>query len=172
MNDGVTRSKIAEFDRASISLKTILIDVNGRPPESMAFPIFRYMGPGSIIEETWDGDEDGDLPEIQRIFEETWFLFIVFQKEAGATSFENGLFWSMPKGDVDAFVRPVWGQTFIAIQEGTLLDLPQSSFNKVCHVRPHARNREDTLPTPRNDEQVKKCFWLDRRYIQSQKALG
>lgn len=167
---GVTTSKITEFDRAGISLKTILIDEDGRPPESMSFPIFRYMGLGSIIEENWDGDQDDDMPEIKRLFEETRFLFAVYKKDKEATRFIKVLFWSMPKDDIEDFVRPVWSQTSIAIQEGSLPDLPQSSFNRVCHVRPHARNREDTLPTPHNGNQVKKCFWLDRRYIQSQIA--
>lgn len=169
---GVTSSKIAEFDRAGISLKTILIDENGRPSESMSFPIFRYMGPGSIIEENWDGDQDGDMADIKRLFEETRFLLAVYQKDRGDTRLIKVLFWSMPKDDIEAFVRPVWDQTSIAIQEGTLPDLPQSSFNRVCHVRPHARNRQDTLPTPHNGNQVKKCFWLDRRYIHRQIELA
>ena len=169
---GVTTNKIAEFDRAGISLKTMLIDENGRCPESMSFPIFRYMGPGSIIEENWDGDQDGDMPEIKRLFEETRFLFVVYKRDAGVIRLINVLFWSMPKDDIVAFVRPVWEQTFSAIQEGTLPNLPPSSFNRVCHVRPHARNREDTLPTPNNGPQVKKCFWLDRRYILVQIGLA
>mgnify|MGYP001039935748 CR=1 FL=1 len=168
---GVATSKIAEFERAGISLKTILIDENGHPPESMSFPIFRYKGPGSIIEENWDGDQDEDMPEIRRLLEETRFLFAVFKKDGSSVKLLKVLFWSMSKDDIEAFVRPVWEHTFDAIQKGTLPDLPKSSFNEVCHVRPHARNREDTLPTPKNGHQVKKCFWLDRRYIQSQLAM-
>ena len=168
---GVTTSNIAEFDRAGISLKTILIGENGRLPESMSFPIFRYMGLGSVMEEVWDGEQDEDMPEIQRLFDETRFLFVVYQKKDGVTRLVNVLFWSMPKDDIEIFVRPVWEQTVAAIQEGTLPDLPKSSFNEVCHVRPHARNREDTLPTPHNGEQAKKCFWLDKRYIQRQIAV-
>ena len=57
----VVKARIAEFDRAGISLKTILIDGNGRPPESMSFPIFRYMGEASILEEVWDGEQDEDM---------------------------------------------------------------------------------------------------------------
>ena len=165
---GVTTSRVAEFYRAGISLKTILIDETGRLPESMSFPIFRYMGEKSISEEVWDGEQDEDLPEIQRLFEETRFLFVVFRKQNQVTRLVNARFWSMPQGEIEVFVRPVWQQTFKAIQEGTLPNLPKSSFNNVCHVRPHARNSDDTLPTPHNGEQVKKCFWLDRRYLQSQ----
>ena len=167
---GVATSNIAEFTRAGILLKTILINESGRLPESMSFPIFRYMGEGSISEEAWDGEQDEAMPGIQRLFEETRFLFVVYQRIDGVTRLANVLFWSMPKDDIEAFVRPVWEQTYKAVEGGTLPNLPKSSFNEVCHVRPHARNKEDTLPTPHNGEQVKKCFWLDRRYIQRQIA--
>lgn len=166
----VHKAKIAEFDRAGISLKTILVDDNGRLPESMSFPIFRYMGKGSILEEVWDGEQDEDMPEVQRLFEETRFLFVVFQRADGIIKLRKVLFWSMPTDDIESFVRPVWEETSKAIQNGTLPDLPKSSFNRVCHVRPHARNKQDTSPTLHNGEQVKKCFWLDKRYIQSQLA--
>jgi len=163
----VKKNRIAEFDRAGISLKTILIDEIGRPPESMSFPYFRYMGEGSILEEVWDGEQDENQPEIRRLFEDTRFLFVVYQKKQNVTRLVNVFFWSMPQEDIETYVRPVWQQTFDAIRGGTLQDLPKSSFNQVCHVRPHARNKRDTLPTPHNGEQVKKCFWLDRRYIQT-----
>jgi DNA mismatch repair protein MutH len=126
------------------------------------------MGEGSILEEVCDGEQDEDQPEIQRLFEETRFLFVVYQKTNRITQLKSVFFWSMPREDIEAYVRPVWKQTFDAISEGTLPNLPKSSFNQVCHVRPHARNKKVTLPSPHNGEQVKKSFWLDRRYIQTQ----
>lgn len=169
---GVVKNKVAEFDRAGISLKSVLLDELGRPPESMSFPIFRYMGEGSILEEQWIPDDDDDMPKIKRLFEEIRFLFVIYKKDTGAIRLSNVQFWSMPKDDIETYVRPVWERTFIAIQEGTLPVLPNSSFNEVCHVRPHARNRHDTFPTPYNGDQVKKCFWLDRRYIQNQISVA
>ena len=128
------------------------------------------MGKGSILEENWDGEQDVDMPDIRRRFEETRFLFTVYQKKAQVTRLTDVLFWSMPKDDIEAFVRPVWELTFNSIDDGTLPNLPKGSYNRVCHVRPHARASDDTLPTPHNGEQVKKSFWLDRLYIQEQIA--
>jgi DNA mismatch repair protein MutH len=169
---GVSTKNVEEFDRAGISMKTILVDEKGRPPESMSFPVFRYMGPGSILEQEWESDEEDEIPQIKRILEDTRFLFVVFQRFAGTIRLKEVKFWSMTSSDIETYVKPVWQETRKSIELGNLPDLPKGSFNSVCHVRPHAANKRDTLPTPFNGEQVKKCFWLDRRYIQRQVASG
>ena len=46
-------------------------------------------------------------------------------------------------------------------------NLPKESENRVAHVRPHAANKLDTLPTPKGTFEVKKCFWLNRAYIEN-----
>ena len=165
---GVSTKNVEEFDRSGISMKTILIDEQGRPPESMSFPVFRYMGPGSVLEEDWESDEDEEIPRIKRILEDTRFLFVVFQRYSGMIRLKEVRFWSMTGADIETYVKPVWEATRKNIELGRLPDLPKGSFNGVCHVRPHAANKKDTFPTPLNGDQVKKCFWLDRRYIQRQ----
>jgi len=45
--------------------------------------------------------------------------------------------------------------------------MPASTFNRVCHTRPHAQNSRDTYTLPDGRDHVKKCFWLDREYILS-----
>ena len=165
---GVSAKNVEEFDRSGISMKTILIDEQGRPPESMSFPVFRYIGPGSVLEEDWESDEDDEIPRIKRILEDTRFLFVVFQRSSGRIRLKEVKFWSMTSADIETYVKPVWEATRKSIELGKLPDLPKGSFNGVCHVRPHAANKKDTFPSPLNGEQVKKCFWLDRRYIQRQ----
>ena len=59
----------------------------------------------------------------------------------------------------------VWLRAQESIRKGNYSELPKSSENPVSHVRPHARNRLDTLPTPQGGEEVKRCFWLNRSYI-------
>ena len=178
---GSTTRKVAEFQRAGIVLKTILIDENGLPDQHMSFPAFRYMGDGSILTEDWDavetdleeedGPQDGgDVPKFKQILEDRTFLFVVFKKEAETQVLDNVLFWSMPQEDIEQYVRPVWQQTFDCINTGTIDLLPKTSFNEVSHVRPHGANKADTFPTPHNGDQTKKSFWLDKRYIQSQIA--
>jgi len=165
---GVTTKRVAEFDRAGIEIKTILLDRNGNPPEHMSFPAFKYMGPGSVLEEDWDSLEDEEAPRFKRHLEATRFLFVVYSNDGGMTTLNDVFFWSMLPEDIESFVRPVWQRTVDSILSGNLEALPGASFNEVCHVRPHAQNREDTWPTPRNGPQVKKSFWLDKKYIQKQ----
>ena len=178
---GTTARKIAEFERAGIVLKTILIDENGLPDQHMSFPAFRYMGDESILTEDWDavetdledeyGAQDGgDVPRFKQILEDRTFLFVVFKKEGATQVLDDVLFWSMPQEHIERYVRPVWQQTFDCINDGTIDLLPKTSFNQVSHVRPHGRNKSDTFPTPHNGDQTKKSFWLDKRYIQSQIA--
>ena len=143
---GSTTRKVAEFQRAGIVLKTILIDENGLPDQHMSFPAFRHMGDGSILTEDWDavetdleeedGPQDGgDVPKFKQILEDRTFLFVVFKKEAETQVLDNVLFWSMPQEDIEQYVRPVWQQTFDCINTGTIDLLPKTSFNEVSHVR-------------------------------------
>ena len=45
---------------------------------------------------------------------------------------------------------------------------PKQSENRVCHVRPHARNAEDTYELPDGRLYTKQCFWLNNSYILEQ----
>ena len=95
-------------------------------------------GEGSILEEDWDALEGDEVPKFKRYFEETRFLFVIYQRR-GLYLTENVHFWSMPNDDIEKFVHPVWQQTVKSIHKGQLETLPGTSFNQVCHVRPHAK---------------------------------
>jgi DNA mismatch repair protein MutH len=51
-------------------------------------------------------------------------------------------------------------------------NFPKSSESYLTHVRPHARNREDTYPLPiidkvsKKSEFTKQCFWLNSSYVE------
>jgi DNA mismatch repair protein MutH len=169
---GVSSRSVAEFTRAGITMKTMMTYENGSPREHMSFPIFKYMGPGSILEEIWDAGDDEQAAAFRTILEERRFLLVVFKNSSGVITLEKVRFWSMPGADIEAYVRPAWEATRTAIFSGNIHDLPGQSFNHVCHVRPHGRNSEDTLPTPRNGNQVKRSFWLDKAYLIEQLNQG
>lgn len=165
---GVSTRSVAEFDQAGISMKTMTLYNNGSPREHMAFPAFRYMGPDSIAEEIWDAGDDDQASRFKTLLEETRFLFVAYRNDSGVVTLDRAWFWSMPREDVAKYVQPAWEATRTAIAEGDMSRLPGQTFNHVCHVRPHARNKLDTLPTPRNGPQVKRSFWLDKSYLVSQ----
>ena len=163
---GTSLDDIEEFSKANIKIKTIRLKANGKLTENMSFPTFKFM---DIIEQNW---EDSQLYEI---FSTQKFLFVVFQyDEHNNLIFKKIKIWNMPYDILENQVRETWEETVRVIKEGIEFipkgkvmsnNLPGSSFNNVCHVRPHARNAADTFPLPDGRSLTKQCFWLDAKYL-------
>jgi len=144
-----------ELIKDGIQVKTVRLEGNGKPKEHMSFPHFSYD------DLYWQDWEDSDFAS--QI--EQKFLFVVFQKQPhGLFTLAQPKFWTMPKGDRDEAER-VWHHAKAAIKSGNYSELPRSSQSLVAHVRPHARNKDDTLQTPQGGKEVKRCFWLHRNYV-------
>ena len=151
---GSMAKTIPEFEKAGIELKTVRVNQSWLPFESMSFPAFKYM---DIIHEEW---EESTL--FNKI--EQRFLFVVFREdEEGILRLERVGYWNMPFHDREQ-ARKVWEDTKRRVSIDAS-DLPKSTENPVVHVRPHARNKMDTWPTPQGTNLVKQCFWLNARYI-------
>lgn len=168
-----------EFRKANIELKTIRIEENGIIKEHMSFPHFVYK---DIINESW---EESD---IFNKFYSTKFLFVIFKKTAGKYRLTNVKLWNMPYQDIEKYVKPVFEKTKEVIARGEIVREVQdgkyftnflgSTFNGVCHVRPHDQqgiNKTNKgLELPVQDKvtgltrYTKHCFWLDRKYVLKQ----
>ena len=147
-----------DSDVEDVNVRTIRLDYGkDKPRESISFPAFRYM---DLIEQSW---EESDLRAILL----RPFLFVVYREETpgGRRVLTSVRLWQMPGPDREGEVRQTWEETVRRIRDGRADHLPKMSESRVCHVRPHGRDRSDTLPTPRNGPQVKKCFWLGRNYV-------
>lgn len=156
---GVRSRRIEEFEKADIAMKTIRLQHDSKPRESMSFPYFKY---NEIIEESW---EESTLREQ---FSKKLF-FVVFQEDKnGALRFKKAMFWNMPYHVLEGNVRKVWKETVKRIREYRANDLPRQSEDPVCHVRPHAQDSRDTLPAPGGLNVKKQCFWLNKSYIAQQ----
>ena len=154
---GVKEKKIEEFEDANIKMKTIFLNGKGKPQESMAFTHFEYM---EIVEQVWETSKwSEDLDKR--------FFFVVFQRKRGDEddTFIGAFFWSMPYEDLMEAKR-VWEITVERIREHKVNELPRSKESHVAHVRPHGRNSSDTLLAPDGNKYVKKCFWLNKDYIE------
>ncbi|WP_273383015.1 Sau3AI family type II restriction endonuclease [Enorma phocaeensis] len=149
--------KIAEFEKAGIKAKTMRLKRNGVPKESISFPAFSYF----------------DLAE--RAFEESDFLgylrqkylFVIYRedrREHGTFHLSEVLFWQMPDADIVEAKR-CYEEMQRRVRAGHAERSVTSTENRCCHVRPHGRNKADTLPTPYGSEATKKCFWINARYI-------
>ena len=163
-----------EFLKANIIPKTIRIEENGKIKESMSFPAFKYV---DIVKQEWE------TSELREMFETTKFLFFVFKKENNEYVFKGIKLWNMPEVTLDTDVKNTWEKTIDIIKTGNIVksidsngnretNFPGMSENKVCHVRPHARDAKDTNLLPVKDnltgmtEYTKHCFWLNSKYIE------
>ena len=155
---GEEKRTIPEFEKAGIELKTIRLKQNGIPKEDMSFPIFRYL---EIVKEEWE--ESGFFNKIEQRF-----FFVVFKyDEKDVLRLYKVMYWNMPYEDREE-ARKVWEKTKSQIATGMAEFLPKMSESRVAHVRPHGKNKADTIPTPHGKMLVKKCFWLNRKYIAEQ----
>ena len=147
-------SSTAEIAKAGIEMKTVRLQANGKPKESMSFPGFDFMEIGSEI---WE--ESSFFEKIERKF-----LFVVYKFGTDDVErLEKVGYWNMPYQDRLEAER-VWldTQRRVAVDSH---DLPGMTESHVAHVRPKARDGQDKALTPQGDFRTKQCFWLNASYI-------
>ena len=135
----------------------------------MSFPTFKFK---ELVEEDWDDSIFGNY------LRETRFLFVVYKFDQFKELHLKGCqFWNIPYKDLEGDVRDVWEKTKKVLETGLKVEVrsgrhynnfPKSSDNPVCHVRPHARNAQDTYELPDGRQFPKQCFWLNNSYILKQ----
>ena len=166
----VNSNNAEEFAKANVIVKTIRVSQNGKIKESMSFPAFKF---NEIISQNW---EESDLYEM---LNSTKFLFVVYKEDNnGEMRLNHAQFWNIPYSDLNTDVKGVFEKTKYALnhlpydlkdEKGNNVSIfPKQSENRVCHVRPHARNAEDTYELPDGRLYTKQCFWLNNSYILEQ----
>ncbi|MGC6421865.1 MAG: Sau3AI family type II restriction endonuclease [Flavobacteriaceae bacterium] len=166
-------SFIEEFEKANITIKSVRIELNGKIKENISFPSFKFE---EIIKEDWENSITKDLIENK-------FLFIFYKKTKNKNFIlDKSMFWNLSSSDLDEFER-VFEITKSIILNGNIVNrisnkgivynnFPKSSGSYLTHIRPHARNRNDTYPLPIEDrvskksEFTKQCFWLNSSYVE------
>lgn len=166
--------KIEEFEKADIQVKTIRLKENDLPKEDISFPTFEYK---ELIKKNW---EDSDFLNIL----ESKFFFVFYQFEGENLILRMVKFWNMPYSDI-LEAKNVWEEMVKTVLNGEIVKeitekgvrktyFPKKTRNKVCHVRPHARNAADTYLLPVEDkltgltEYTKHCFWLNASYVKDE----
>lgn len=166
---GIKGNHAEEFEKANIVIKTIRIGKNNKIRENMSFPTFKFK---ELIKEEWEDSTFGNY------LRETRFLFVVYKfDDKDDLRLVGSQFWNIPYEDLEGNVKKVWEETKQVLINGLEIKMigkrkcnnfPKASDNPVCHVRPHARNAEDTYELPDGREYPKQCFWLNNSYILSQ----
>jgi len=166
--------KIEEFEKADIQVKTIRLKENDLPKEDISFPNFKYQ---ELIETDW---EDSDFKNIL----ESKFFFVFYQFEGENLILRKVKFWNMQYSDI-LESKNVWEKMVETVSNGEIVKevtekgvrktfFPKKTENRISHVRPHARNKEDTYELPIVDkltgltEYTKHCFWLNASYVKDE----
>ena len=172
-----TSQKIEEFEKANIRVKAVRLKKNGLPKEHISFRSFEYK---ELVQAVWEGcDFKNDL--------ESKFFFVFFQIDEERLVLKKVGFWNMPQSDI-LEAKKVWNKTITLIKSGKIIKeikntkngkrrytfFPKPDENRVSHVRPHAKNSNDTieLPVPEKltgaNEYTKHCFWINARYVRDE----
>jgi DNA mismatch repair protein MutH len=166
--------KIEEFEKADIQVKTIRLKENNLPKEDISFPNFKYE---EIVELDWEESE------FKHILEQKFF-FVFYQFENDILTLKKVKFWNMPYSDIIE-AKQVWDNTVETINKGEIVKdvtdkgirktyFPKKTENRISHVRPHAKDKNDCYELPVKDkltnatEYTKHCFWLNASYIKDE----
>jgi DNA mismatch repair endonuclease MutH len=154
------RSRVVEFERIGLEVKTVRLSPAGRPYEAMSFPAFRYR---ELVDEEWpDSDLLGRLNRL---------LVVPLVGNHRTTTFEDCVlgspfFWSPTDRELEGIARE-WTMFRDEIRAGHALDLTPASRTTYIHVRPKARDGRDTDIAPQLGPVIKKCFWLNKAYVEA-----
>lgn len=169
---GKGSNRIKELEKANVEMRVITLEHTGTLRESLSFPAFDYK---DLIGQDWENEDNETMSELHALLETKRFLFVIFRKLKNNKRIvlEKVLFWNFPVNDLGEAER-VFNQTKKCIEEGRYNDLPKMSESPVLHVRPHGKNSGDTITTPQNTQEIKRCFWLNAKYVQKavQEASG
>ena len=173
---GTKLNQIEEFSKANIQVKTVRLEPNGFPKQHMSFNNIDFH---VWVKESWEESW------LRNYFEETKFLFVVFQyKETKMENPDRKLFfqgitlWNLPMKEIEGRLYQFWFYVKNLINEGIELEpiqqtsriivknnLPKPGFNGLCHIRPKAKDGSDKTSLPDGRMITRQAFWLDNTFI-------
>lgn len=173
---GTRLDNIDEFAKANIQFKTVRLEPNGKPKESMSFENIDF---DQWINEVWEESY------LRTRFKETKFLFVVFEYKEKKTDnpkrqlyFKGIKLWSMPEKTIDIEIKQLWEEVNRLIKNGLQIEyvkkgnklieknnFPKISFNGVTHIRPKGSDGQDKVILPNGQKITKQCYWLNNTYI-------
>jgi DNA mismatch repair protein MutH len=160
---GTGSSNIEELEKANVTLKVITLEHTGTLRESISFPAFDYK---NLATQVWYEEDTGKMSDFHEQLEGKRFLFVVFQKKEDSSdiTLKKIKFWNFPAQDMVA-AEKVFNKAVESVREGRYENMPKMSESAVAHVRPHAMDSSDTILTPQGTQEIKRCFWLNAKYI-------
>ena len=155
------RSRLEEFEKLGLTLKTVRVNRLGEPNEAMSFPAFRYK---ELADEEWE-----DSTFLSQI--EGGLMLVPMVGQTKSTTVEacviaSPVLWR-PASQELAIASEEWAMYRDLIRDGQANRLPGGAETRIIHVRPHARDASDTDSAPGVGNLPKKSFWLNRGFVAS-----
>lgn len=163
-----------EFVKSGIVMKTIRLNANGMPKESMSFKNIDYS-------EIYSNDNWTES-ELYEVFTNR-FLFVVFKPVAGqsislhdrktarlvseqAYILDSVFFWTMPTSDLND-AREYWQHIRRIVMDNNFTSQAfwKTRDHRKFHVRPKARNKNDKTANPHGGMCDKLCYWFNAEYV-------
>ncbi len=181
---------INELEKENLTIKTIPIDVNGKPFEAMSFPKFSLI---DLIYEEWNPqDEEVEEASFKNLISDG-FIFISVEKiksKVGKKDVYNNwkewvvkdiFIWKPTVANLKE-IEDEWLANKKIIENNKLIltlkkwgegfrtenNLPNQSETKFIHIRPHARDGKDLdIPFKNqfNEEISWQSFWFNKDFL-------
>lgn len=169
-------AKAEEFIKSGITMKTVRLQSNGSPKESMSFKNIDYF---EVLE-----NDEWTNSEVYELFTNRFF-FVIFKPEKNSKIqiinnrtkqleteqsyiLDNVFFWTMPPEDLEV-AKEYWN----SIRQNVLNNnINLSSFWNIAkhrkfHVRPKATKNTQKAANPNGGFCDKYCYWFNAEYVKS-----
>lgn len=173
---GISGSKKAtpEMEYEGMIFRTITVDKNNRPTESMPFRVFDFE---ELISVPWEESN------VREDFVDLKLMLFVFKEFDNDIYFDKVVFWNASNNTVDGEIKKMYEQCAELVKNGKALYYEKGRLkdrfpkekrnsNGVCHVRPHARVSADKYILPVRDKETgldsytKQSFWFNRDFVE------
>jgi DNA mismatch repair protein MutH len=184
------KKRILELEENGITIKTIPVNKDNRPWESMSFPKFSLI---DLIEEEWNGENEADFKNI--INEGFIFIPVIKEKEKYIVNGESkyryknwetweigkAIFWKANESEL-FIINKEWERAKNIVKNGLKVNevkhgkgtrqennLLKSSDTEIIHIRPHAKNSKDIDKPYFEFSKIKiswQSFWLNKSFTE------
>jgi DNA mismatch repair endonuclease MutH len=149
----------SEFKLVGPTVRVPRVGPDLLPYEAVSFPAFRHM---ELAEETW---EDSALLSYVEHMLIAPILGAAKETQPDACVIQEPVYWR-PTAEQLELIETEWTRFRDLVAAGKADSLPRESQTSAIHVRPHAQDSTDRDPTPGGGSQMKKSFWLNKRFVQ------
>lgn len=160
------------LDNDEILVKSIKLNIANRLKESISFPPFKF---NQLSSETWENSS------FYKLFAHKKIMFFVYKEEFSKVYFVKTQIYEISRTDLEEIKR-IWFDTKNKLKEGNIVreelngklktSFIGSSESYLAHIRPHARNSNDTDELPCADSRtgikklVKQSIWINNKFIE------